>query len=90
MMGKNYEVIKDETVGKDVRYVSFMGQLQRYDLAILDDHEDVNKKLIINMRKNRCLSIDKQDLHNKGVIEHTFNEANMEADEIRHFLQDIL
>ncbi|API90950.1 MULTISPECIES: SAV0927 family protein [Virgibacillus] len=89
-MGKKYDVINDETVRKDVRYVSFMGQLQRYDLAILDDHEDANKKLIINLRKNRCLSIGKEDLQDKGVIEHTFKEANMEADEIRHFLQNNL
>ncbi|MBU5267422.1 DUF3055 domain-containing protein [Virgibacillus proomii] len=36
------------------------------------------------------LLLEKDDLHDKGKIEHTFNEPNMEADEIRHFLKDVL
>ncbi|MGX4670028.1 SAV0927 family protein [Cerasibacillus sp. JNUCC 74] len=89
-MAKKYEIIKDETKMKGVRYISFMGQLQRYDLAIVEHEDDPSKKLIINLRKNRCTTIGKDDLHDKGKIEHTFNEPNMEADEIRHFLKDVL
>ncbi|CDQ39203.1 MULTISPECIES: SAV0927 family protein [Virgibacillus] len=89
-MSTNYELIKDETITKEVRYISFMGNLQRYDFAFIQSEECPNKTIIINLRKNRFTEITKEDLQDRGRIEHIFQETNMEADEIRNFLKEVL
>ncbi|GAA0430849.1 MAG: SAV0927 family protein [Bacillota bacterium] len=89
-MGSKYELIKDETVTKEVRYISFMGKLQRYDFAFLKNDDDPSKTTIINLRKNRFTVVGKEDLNDPGKIEHIFHETAMEADEIRNFLHEVL
>lgn len=59
-MVEKYDIIKNETKMKEVRYISNMGKLQRYDLAIVEHEQEPSKKLIINLRKNRWTTIGKR------------------------------
>lgn len=89
-MGKKFDYFKDENVTREIRYVSFMGNLQRYDFAFMQSEMEPHKKIVINLQKNRFTILGKEDLSKKGDIEHTFHESQMEADEIREFLKEIL
>lgn len=87
-MADKYKVLIDETVQQNVRYLSFMGNFQRYDFAIMDDRESDNK-IVIDLRKNRFAVLGKEDLNEEGEIEHTFHLTEMEADELRGFFKGI-
>lgn len=87
-MADKYKVLIDETVQQNVRYLSFMGNFQRYDFAIMDDRESDNK-IVIDLRKNRFAVLGKEDLNEEGGIEHTFHVTEMEADELRGFFKGI-
>ncbi|SDQ28649.1 SAV0927 family protein [Virgibacillus salinus] len=89
-MGDKFDYLKDETVTKEVRYISFMGKLQRYDFAFMQHEENPKKHIVIYLQKNRFALLGKDDLYKKGEIEHIFHETQMEADEIREFLEEIL
>lgn len=89
-MANKYNVLTDETVEQEVRYLSFMGNFHRYDFAIMDARGENNKKVVIDLRKNRFATVSKEDFFVEGTIEHTFNVTEIEADELREFLGDIL
>ncbi|ASN04873.1 SAV0927 family protein [Virgibacillus necropolis] len=88
-MTNKFKVLLDETVEKEVRYISFMGNFHRYDFAIMDGQEP-NKKIIIDLRNNRFAAISKEDFSKEGEIEHSFHVTEMEGDELREFLGEIL
>lgn len=89
-MGKEFNYLKDETKIKEVRYISFMGDLQRYDFAFKKNEENPRKQVVIYLQKNRFAILGKEDLSEEGEIEHVFHETEMEGDEIRAFLKNIL
>ncbi|MBT2217098.1 DUF3055 family protein [Virgibacillus dakarensis] len=84
-MRRTFDYLKDETVTKEVRYVSFMGKFHRYDFAFIKDKEDPQKKIVIDLRKNHFAILGPEDIAEKGRMEHVFQEA----DEIRTFLGEI-
>lgn len=88
-MTNKYKLLTDETVEQEVRYLSFMGNFRRYDFAITNARED-DKKIVVDLRKNRFAVLNKGDLSKEGAIEHTFHVTEMEADELREFLGDVL
>lgn len=87
-----FDYLKDETITREVRYVSFMGNLQRYDFAFMEheDEDDSNKQIVIYLQKNRFAALGKEDIEKKGELENIFHETEMEADEIRTFLRSVL
>lgn len=89
-MDEKFDILKDETLTKEVRYVSFKGDLQRYDFAFMKHEEDASKLVVIYLQKNRFAFLGKNDLDKEGEIEHVFHETEMEADEIREFLRKVL
>ncbi|MFD1361460.1 SAV0927 family protein [Lentibacillus salinarum] len=89
-MGKRFEYLRDETITREIRYVSFTSSLRRYDFAFMKNDEHPDKYTVIDLQKNRFAILGKEDLSNKGDIEHTFHESEMEADEIREFLREVL
>ncbi|GGK05324.1 hypothetical protein GCM10007063_29670 [Lentibacillus kapialis] len=89
-MEEKFDYLKDEVVTKEIRYISFMSQLKRYDFAFMKNEEDPEKYIVIHMQENRFASLSKADLSKKGHIEHVFHESQMEADEIREFLREVL
>ncbi|WP_090085053.1 SAV0927 family protein [Lentibacillus persicus] len=89
-MKNKFDYLKDETVTKEMRYISFMGNLQRYDFAFMENEESPEKYTVINLQKNRFAVLGRDDLDEEGHIEHIFHESPMEADEIREFLKEVL
>ncbi|WP_163971561.1 SAV0927 family protein [Oceanobacillus halotolerans] len=88
-MRNQFELIRDETVTKKVRYVSFMGNFKRYDFAFMES-EDPDKTAIIDLTTKRYAVLGKNDLSEGISIAHTFQLSEMEADEVRKFLEGVL
>lgn len=89
-MASKFEILKDETKTKELRYISFMGNYQRYDFALMNHEEDPDKTVVIHLQKNRFIVVGKEDLNNNRDVEHILHETAMEADEVRAFLKEVL
>jgi hypothetical protein len=79
----------DETENHKVRYVSFMGQNHRFDLAIVDTNRYYGKKLILDIQGGRFAIVGQDDLEEPGYLEHAYNLSEEDAAELRLFLEDI-
>ncbi|MCL7748934.1 DUF3055 domain-containing protein [Halalkalibacter alkaliphilus] len=72
------------------RFVSFMGENQRFDLAIINSSRYYGKQLVLDVQSNRFAIIGSDDLDEPGYIEHAFNLTSEEAGELRSFLYEIV
>ncbi|ADU31659.1 DUF3055 domain-containing protein [Evansella cellulosilytica] len=80
----------DETEETKTRYVSFMGDSQRFDLAIINTSRYYGKKLILDIQSNRSAIIGTDDLEEPGYIEHAFQLNDEDANELRDFLYEVI
>ncbi|KGX89635.1 hypothetical protein N781_07685 [Pontibacillus halophilus JSM 076056 = DSM 19796] len=89
-MSDEMEVIQDVIKQADVRYISFMGDIQRYDLAILSHEQNEEEKLVLDLQDNRFAKIELANLYDEGYLEHALNFSQMEAEELRTFIKSYL
>lgn len=72
------------------RFVSFMGEEARFDLAITMTDRFYGKKLVLNLQSNRFAIIGQDDLDEEGYLEHAFQLTESEASELRAFLAEVI
>ncbi|MED0757185.1 DUF3055 domain-containing protein [Aneurinibacillus thermoaerophilus] len=75
---------KEETT---TRYVSFIGEEGRYDIAIIKTKNFYGKSLVLNILTHRMAILDQKDLDEPGYLEEAFNMTEEEANELREFLR---
>jgi hypothetical protein len=80
----------DETEETSTRFVSFMGQSTRFDLAITSTNRFYGKKLVINIQNGRSAIIGEDDLKEEGYLEYAFNLTEAEAEELKNFLYTVV
>ncbi|WP_010676429.1 DUF3055 domain-containing protein [Bacillus timonensis] len=80
----------DDTIDTQTRFVSFMGEHQRYDLAIIRSDRYYGKQIVLNILSNRFAIIGRDDLDEPGYIEHAYQLPEDEAEELRSFLYEIV
>lgn len=80
----------DDTEDTRTRYISFMGEEQRYDLAITTTNRYYGKKLVLDLQSNRFAIIGEDDLDEPGYIEHAYKLKTAEAAELKEFLLEII
>ncbi|NEU30081.1 DUF3055 domain-containing protein [bacterium LRH843] len=80
----------DETEETRTRFVSFIGDHQRFDLAIVSSSRYYGKQLVLDVQSNRFAIIGSDDLEEPGYIEYAYKLSAKEADELRSFLQEIM
>jgi hypothetical protein len=80
----------DEKENTEVRFVSFMGDASRYDLAILKTNKYYGKTIVMDLQGNRFSITGEDDLREEGYLEHIFNLTEIEAEELREFLSEII
>lgn len=78
---------KEDTV---TRFVSFMGETNRHDLAITTTANFYGKKLVVNIQTNRAAIIGQDDLKEEGYVAHAFGVTDEEAEELLEFLYTII
>lgn len=80
----------DDTEDTKTRFVSFVGENQRYDLAIVKSNRHYGKLLVLDMQGNRFAIIGNDDLEEEGYLEFAFQLKAEEAEELRSFLQELM
>ncbi|MFD2830159.1 DUF3055 domain-containing protein [Corticicoccus populi] len=79
----------DDTEDTYTRYVSFVGEHGRYDLAIMQTTRFFGKSLVLNMQSNRFGIIGSDDLQEEGYIAHILDLDSEQGKEVETFLSDI-
>ncbi len=80
----------DETEQTNTRFVSFMAEATRFDLAITTTNRFYGKKLVINIQNGRTAIIGNDDLNEEGYLEYAFQLNEQEAEELKSFLQTVI
>ncbi|WP_096190052.1 DUF3055 domain-containing protein [Evansella halocellulosilytica] len=80
----------DEIEETKTRFVSFMGESQRFDLAITTTTRYYGKKLVMDMQSNRFAIIGEDDLDAPGYLERTFDIDEEDGKEMREFLYEVI
>jgi hypothetical protein len=78
---------KEET---KTRFVSFVGENQRFDLAIIQTDRYYGKQLVLDLQGSRFAIIGPDDLEEEGYLEHVFQLSIKDAAELRSFLYEIV
>jgi len=80
----------DEKENTKTRFVSFVGENQRFDLAITTSERFYGKHLVLDMQGNRFAIIGPDDLEEEGYIEHAFHLTEEQASELIDFLTEMI
>jgi hypothetical protein len=80
----------DDTVDTKTRFISFMGDQQRFDLAIIRSDRYYGKHIVLDIQSNRFAIIGSDDLDEPGYLEHAYNLSEEDAEELRSFLYEIV
>ncbi|MCG1010104.1 DUF3055 domain-containing protein [Salinicoccus sp. ID82-1] len=80
----------DESEDTNTRYVSFVGEHARYDLAIIQTDRYFGKSLVLNTQSSRFGIIGSDDLEEEGYIAHILGLSDEEAAEVEAFLSEII
>lgn len=88
-MGERF-FLYDDTVETKTRFISFMGDTQRFDLAIIKSDRYYGKSLVLDIQSNRFAIIGTDDLDEPGYIEHAYNLSEDEAEELKSFLYEVV
>jgi hypothetical protein len=80
----------DDTEDTKTRFVSFMGENQRYDLALLKTTKYYGKTLVLDIQQGKFAIVGHDDLDEPGYLEFAFNLTEEEAEELKSFLQETI
>lgn len=89
-MNEEHDLIKSSTETAKIKYVSFKGKYHRYDLAIINSKRFLGKKVVLDLRESRFGILDRDEIEKNGNLEHQFNLNEMEAEELRIYLRQIV
>lgn len=80
----------DDIVNTKTRFVSFMGENQRFDLAIIQSDRYYGKQIVLDIQGSRFAIIGPDDLKEEGYLEYAFNLSEEDAEELRSFLYELI
>ncbi|MDZ5472128.1 DUF3055 domain-containing protein [Bacillus sp. 31A1R] len=80
----------DDTVTTKTRFVSFMGENTRFDLAIIMSDRYYGKHMVLDIQGNRFAIIGPDDLKEEGYLEYAFQLSEEDAEELRSFLYQLI
>jgi hypothetical protein len=80
----------DDTENTKTRFVSFVGDNQRFDLAIVQSDRHYGKQLVLDLQGNRFAIIGEDDLKEEGYLEYAFQLGEEDAEELRSFLYELI
>ncbi|MGD6902037.1 DUF3055 domain-containing protein [Bacillus infantis] len=80
----------DDLEETKTRFVSFMGENQRFDLAIIQSSRYYGKQLVLDIQGSRFAIIGPDDLKEEGYLEYAFKLSEEDAEELRSFLYEMI
>jgi hypothetical protein len=82
-----FDYMYDETEQTKTRFVGFLGNHGRYDLAILTTNHFYGKKLVTLLTNNRSAILNHEDCENIAYLQQVFQlHSEEEAEELSGFL----
>ncbi|MGN8645289.1 SAV0927 family protein [Gracilibacillus sp. HCP3S3_G5_1] len=82
--------IKNEKEQSTTRFVSFKGDTERFDLAIISSPSFGEDCLVVNLNTNKYSRINRTKLKQSNFVEHAFHFNEMEAEDFRSYLKPLL
>lgn len=89
-MGEERFFLYDETEDTKTRFVSFMGENQRFDLGIMKTDRYFGKSLVFDIQGGRFAIIGRDDLEEPGYLEEAFRLNEEDARDLRSFLNEVI
>lgn len=86
----NRYFLYDDVEDTKTRFVSFVGESQRFDLAIVQSNRHYGKQLVLDMQGSRFAIIGPDDLDEEGYLEYAFQLSEEDAAELRAFLYEMI
>lgn len=80
----------DDLVNTKTRFVSFMGENTRFDLAIIQSDRYYGKHIVLDIQGSRFAIIGPDDLKEEGYLEYAFQLSEEDAEELRSFLMELV
>jgi len=80
----------DDVVATKTRFVSFMGENQRFDLAIIQTDRYYGKQVVLDIQGGRFAIIGQDDLEEPNYLEEVFKLNSEDGQELREFLYEII
>lgn len=80
----------DESEESETRFIGFMGDNNRFDLAIMKTDHYYGKQLVLNIQNGKFAIIGEDDLNEPGYLEHAYGISEEEAEELRSFLYEVI
>lgn len=80
----------DDVEDTKTRFVSFAGKTQRYDLAVLQSSRFFGKVLVLDIQFGRFAIIGADDVEEPGYLEHVYNRTEVETEDLREYLRELL
>lgn len=80
----------DETEETNARFVGFIGDTKRFDLAIVTSDRFFGKLLVHDIQNGRSAIIGPDDLKEEGYLEYAYQLSKEEAEELHSFLEQII
>ncbi|WP_188206591.1 SAV0927 family protein [Alkalibacillus aidingensis] len=81
--------LSDQTEQAQIRYVSFMGDSRRYDIAIVKSDQQQDKSLIIDLQRSRYTEVHDRDIEDIDYFCHFLHLNNYEAEELQEYLTNV-
>ncbi|SFB12637.1 MULTISPECIES: DUF3055 domain-containing protein [unclassified Bacillus (in: firmicutes)] len=88
-MGERF-FLYDDTENTKTRFVSFVGENHRFDLAITQTDRHYGKALVLDMQGSRFAIIGPDDLQEEGYLEYAYQLNESDAEELRSFLMEMI
>lgn len=82
----DFETLYERTEEPRIRYISFIGETKRFDLALIMSGQYYGKQIVLDLQGNRFAIIGEDDLEEPGYLESAFQLSEDEAAELRQFL----
>jgi hypothetical protein len=85
-----WHFLYDETENTRTRFVAFIGETRRFDLAVMSSDHFYGKKIVIDIQSGRSAIIGDDDLEEPGYLEHAYGISEEEAGELKEFLYQVV
>lgn len=80
----------DEEEDTRTRYVSFVDDTARFDLALITTERFFGKTLVLNLQSNRYAIIGQDDLEEPGYLEQVYGITPEDAERLKRFLVNVV
>ncbi|KAB2332899.1 DUF3055 domain-containing protein [Bacillus mesophilum] len=80
----------DDLEDTKTRFISFMGENKRFDLALIRSSRFYGKQLVLDLQGSRFAIIGSDDLEEEGYLESIYQLSEEDAVELRAFLYEVI